>query len=60
MLVLSRKPGEQIVIDKNIIVTVTDVQGDKVKLGFEAPDEVIIDRMEIHEIKKKELEDASK
>lgn len=38
MLVLSRQRGEVIVITPaNIRVTVCDIRGDKVRLGFEAP-----------------------
>ena len=48
MLVLSRKKSERIVIDGNIIITVVDVRGDKVRLGIEAPREVSIHRSEVH------------
>ena len=44
MLVLSRKKREQIVIGENIIITVVEVRGDKVRLGIEAPREVPIHR----------------
>lgn len=47
MLVLSRKVGEEIVIGDNIRVKVVAVQGNKVRLGFEAPNEVVIRREEI-------------
>jgi carbon storage regulator len=49
MLVLSRKIGEKIVIGDNIVITVTDCQGDRVKLGFECPVEVPIHRQEIYD-----------
>ena len=49
MLVLSRRIGEQIVIDGNIHVTVVAVQGNKVRLGVTAPPAVAIDRQEISE-----------
>jgi len=48
MLVLSRKKSERIVIDGNIIITVVDVRGDKVRLGIQAPREVSIHRSEVH------------
>ena len=48
MLVLSRKRGEGIVIGDNVTVTILDVQGERVKLGFAAPAEVPIHREEIH------------
>jgi carbon storage regulator len=47
MLVLSRKVGEKIIIDRNILVTVIEVNGNKVRLAFEAPDDVRILRHEI-------------
>jgi carbon storage regulator len=37
MLVLSRQRDESIVIGDNIVVTIVDVRGDKVRLGIEAP-----------------------
>jgi carbon storage regulator len=48
MLVLSRKVGEQIVIDGCITVTVVAVDGNKIRLGITAPPEVRIDREEVH------------
>jgi carbon storage regulator len=48
MLVLSRKAGQRIVVGQNIVVTVLDVRGDRVKLGFVAPNDVSIHREEVH------------
>ena len=48
MLVLSRKKNESIVIDENIIITVVEIRGDKVRLGIQAPKEVPIHRSEIY------------
>jgi carbon storage regulator len=48
MLVLSRKQGEVIVIGDDVTVTVLEVQGNRVKLGFTAPDEMPIRRQELH------------
>jgi carbon storage regulator len=48
MLVLSRKPGETVVIGGNIEVTVLEVHGDRVKLGLCGPTEVPIRREEVH------------
>ena len=50
MLVLSRKSGEQIVIDDRITVTVTRVSGNRVTLAIQAPDEVRILRGELRPI----------
>ena len=47
MLVLSRKPGEAIVIGNGITVTVVEVKGERVRLGFTAPAEVPIHREEL-------------
>ena len=47
MLVLSRKPGEKVVIGNGITLTVVEVEGNRVRLGFDAPDQVRILRAEI-------------
>ncbi|MEX2176311.1 MAG: carbon storage regulator CsrA [Pirellulaceae bacterium] len=47
MLVLSRKRDERIVIGDNIVITVVDVRGDKVRLGIEAPVDIPVHREEI-------------
>ena len=49
MLVLSRKKNEKIVIDENIIITIVEVRGDKVRLGIEAPRDVPIHRSEVYD-----------
>lgn len=49
MLVLSRKKNESIVIDDNIVITVVEVRGDKVRLGIQAPREVPVHRSEVYE-----------
>lgn len=49
MLVLTRKRGEAIVVGENVRVTVIDVQGNRVRIGFEAPVEVRIRREELPE-----------
>mgnify|MGYP002526369792 FL=1 len=49
MLVLSRKKDESIVINDNIIVTVVDIRGDKVRLGFDAPKDVPTHRREVYD-----------
>jgi len=54
MLVLSRKKNEQIVIDENVIVTVMQVRGDKVRIGIEAPKDIPVHRKEVHEAIKRE------
>ncbi len=49
MLVLTRRIGEQIVIDEEITVTVVAIRGVKVRLGISAPPSVRVDRSEVHE-----------
>ena len=49
MLVLSRKRDERIVIGDNIVITVVEVRGDKVRLGIEAPSDIPVHREEILE-----------
>lgn len=49
MLVLTRRPGQTIVIDNNIQVTIVGVQGKKIRLGITAPDYMRVDRQEVHE-----------
>lgn len=47
MLVLSRKPGQQIQIDDGVFVKVLRVQGNTVRIGIDAPREVQIRRLEL-------------
>jgi carbon storage regulator len=49
MLVLSRKKNEQIIVGDDIIITVVEVRGDRVRLGIEAPQEISIHRIEVME-----------
>ena len=50
MLVLTRRTEESVVIGGNIIVTVLGVEGEKVKLGIDAPREVTILRSELLDV----------
>lgn len=47
MLVLTRKLNERIVIGDNIRITVVEIRGHSVRLGFEAPSDVTILREEL-------------
>jgi carbon storage regulator len=49
MLVLTRKLDECIVINGDILVTVLAIEGEKVKIGIQAPREVSIYRKELWE-----------
>jgi len=54
MLVLSRKPGQSIIIGSDIVVTVLDVKGDQVRLGINAPRTLTVHRQEVQELIKAE------
>jgi carbon storage regulator len=47
MLVLSRKQSERIRLGNDIVVTVVRVSGDKVRLGIEAPSDMVVLRDEL-------------
>jgi carbon storage regulator len=49
MLVLTRKIGEEIIIDGHIRVTITAIKGDKVRIGITAPPEIRVDREEVYQ-----------
>ena len=49
MLVLTRKSGEAINVGDDITVTVLEVKGSQVRLGIQAPPNVIIHRKELYE-----------
>lgn len=49
MLYLSRKIGESIIINNNIEMTVVEVRGKAVKLGFTFPSDATVLRKEIHD-----------
>ena len=49
MLILSRKPGESIVIDGRIIVRIMRLEGDVVKIGIDAPIDVPVHRQEVYD-----------
>lgn len=48
MLALSRKIGESIVINDDIVITVLDISRDQIKLGIDAPRSVPIHRKEVY------------
>ena len=49
MLCLTRKPGEKVVIGDNVTVQIVSVSGEKVRISFDAPLSVRIDRSEVRE-----------
>jgi carbon storage regulator len=53
MLVFTRGKKQQIVIDGQIVITVVDIRGEKIRLGIEAPKEVAVHRREVYDSIKK-------
>ena len=49
MLVLSRHRDESIMIGDDIVITIVDIKGDKVRLGIQAPKDVPIHREEVYQ-----------
>ncbi|MCX7522400.1 carbon storage regulator [Microbacterium sp. STN6] len=47
MLVLTRKPGEKILIGDDIVITLLDSRGDGVRIGIDAPRGITIQREEV-------------
>jgi len=60
MLVLSRHRDESIIIGDNIVVTIVDIRGDKVRLGIEAPNDVSVHRREVYDAIKRNEQKAPK
>ena len=60
MLVLSRHRDESIMIGDNVVVTIVDIRGDKVRLGIDAPKEIPVHRQEVYEAIRRENEQSSK
>ncbi len=59
MLVLSRHRDESIMIGDDVVITVVDIRGDKVRLGIDAPQHIPVHRQEVYEAIKRENEKAS-
>lgn len=60
MLVLSRHRDESIMIGDDVVVTIVDIRGDKVRLGIEAPTSIPVHRQEVYEAIKRENEQAAR
>lgn len=59
MLVLSRYRDEQIMIGDEIVLTIVDIRGDKVRLGIDAPSAVPVHRREVYEAIQRETRKAA-
>lgn len=51
MLTLTRHRDESIIIGDDVVITVVDIRGDKVRLGITAPIEIAVDRVEVRAAK---------
>jgi len=61
MLVLSRHRDESIMIGDDVVITIVDIRGDKVRLAFEAPNSVTVHRKEVYEaIQREKLDTKNK
>jgi carbon storage regulator len=54
MLVLSRQRDESIMIGDQVVVTIVDIRGDKVRIGIQAPSEIPVHRQEVYEAIRRE------
>lgn len=60
MLVLTRRPGESVMIGDDVVITVLDVRGDVVRVGIKAPRSVQVHREEVYrELQRANREAAS-
>ena len=48
MLILSRKAGESLILDGGIEIKITEIYGDKVRIGIDAPPQVKVYRKELY------------
>ena len=55
MLVLSRKPGERILIGDDITVTIVRIGPNNVRLGIDAPKEVPVHRQEVYDAIRRDM-----
>ena len=58
MLVLSRHRDESIMIGDDVVITIVDIRGDKVRLGIEAPQDIPVHRQGVYEAIKRENQKA--
>lgn len=60
MLVLSRHRDESIMIGDDVMITIVDIRGDKVRLGIDAPQEIPVHRQEVYEAIKRENQKSAR
>jgi carbon storage regulator len=56
MLVFSRKKNETVIINHNITITITDIKAGVVKIGVDAPRDIVINRGEIEALVNRDTE----
>ena len=59
MLILSRRERERIRLGDSIVLTIVRVSGDRVRLGIEAPDDVVVLRDELKPFGQSEADPAA-
>jgi len=59
MLVLSRHRDESIMIGDDVVVTIVDIRGDKVRLGIAAPQSIPVHRQEVYDAIQRENKNAA-
>ena len=59
MLVLSRHRDESIMIGDDVVLTIVDIRGDKVRLGIDAPQDIPVHRQEVYEAIQRENQKAA-
>jgi carbon storage regulator len=60
MLIITRRPGEKIVLGDDVVVTVMEISGQTARIGIEAPKALPVYREEIWEAVKQENEAAAR
>ena len=59
MLVLSRHRDESIMIGDDVVITIVDIRGDKVRLGIDAPQDIPVHRREVYDAIQRENQKAA-
>jgi carbon storage regulator len=59
VLIITRRPGERVMLGDDIVIAVIDVKGSNVRLGIDAPREVAVYREELLEAMKAEKAGAA-
>ena len=59
MLVLTRRPGESVMVGDDVVITVLEVRGDVIRLGIRAPRSIQVHREEVYRELQKANQDAA-